>query len=87
MGLDNPQALANRLIDALGAEESLRGPVRDLANQPLTLRVLQLQGGPQRSAIQALSSHLAGIYSPRGAERAARSAGGRFRGGSLPARR
>ena len=65
VGLDNPQALANRLIDALGAEESLRGPVRDLANQPLMLRVLQLQGGPQRSAIQALSGHLAGIYSPR----------------------
>jgi hypothetical protein len=63
--LDNPQALANRLIDALGAEESLRGPVRDLATQPLLLRVLQLQGGPQRSAVTALSQHLAGIYAPR----------------------
>jgi len=64
VSLDNPQAVANRLIDALGAEESLRGPVRDLATQPLLQRVLQLQGGPQRSAIAALSSHLAGIYAP-----------------------
>ncbi|MBW4530694.1 MAG: rhomboid family intramembrane serine protease [Aphanothece saxicola GSE-SYN-MK-01-06B] len=65
VSLDNPQALANRLIDALGAEESLRGPVRDLATQPLLLRVLQLQGGPQRSAVTALSQQLAGIYAPR----------------------
>ncbi|MCP9930138.1 rhomboid family intramembrane serine protease [Cyanobium sp. AMD-g] len=65
VSLDNPQALANRLIDALGAEESLRGPVRDLATQPLLLRVLQRQGGPQRSAVTALSQHLAGIYAPR----------------------
>ncbi len=64
VSLDNPQALANRLIDALGAEESLRGPVRDLASQPLLLRVLQLQGGPQRSAVTALSQQLAGIYTP-----------------------
>lgn len=64
VSLDNPQALANRLIDALGAEEQLRGPVRDLASQPLLQRVLQLQGGPQRSAVAALSSHLAGIYAP-----------------------
>jgi hypothetical protein len=64
ISLDNPQALANRLIDALGAEENLRGPVRDLATQPLLQRVLQLQGGPQRSAIAALSGHLAGIYAP-----------------------
>ncbi len=63
--LDNPQALANRLIDALGAEDGLRGPVRDLASQPLLMRVLRQQGGPQRSAIQALGSHLAGIYAPR----------------------
>ncbi len=65
VSLDNPQALANRLIDALGAEESLRGPVRDLATQPLLLQVLQRQGGPQRSAITALSHHLAGIYAPK----------------------
>ncbi|KEF43119.1 MAG: hypothetical protein ER33_02645 [Cyanobium sp. CACIAM 14] len=63
--LDQPQALANRLIDALGAEEALRGPVRDLAAQPLLLRALRQQGGPQRSAVQALGSHLAGIYAPR----------------------
>lgn len=65
VSLDNPQALANRLIDALGAEESLRGPIRDLATQPLLLRVLQLQGGPQRNAITALSHHLAGTYAPK----------------------
>lgn len=65
VSLDNPQALANRLIDALGAEETLRGPVRDLATQPLLLRALQLQGGPQRSAIAALSQHLAGVYAPQ----------------------
>jgi membrane associated rhomboid family serine protease len=62
---DGGSALANRLIDALGAEDSLRGPVRDLATQPLLLRVLQQQGNPQRSAIQALTTHLAGIYSPQ----------------------
>jgi hypothetical protein len=65
LSLDNPQALANRLIDALGAEQGLRGPVRDLASQPLLIKVLRLQGGPQRSALQALSSHLAGVYAPR----------------------
>ncbi len=62
---DGSSALANRLIDALGADESLRGPVRDLATQPLLLRVLQQEGQPQRSAIAALTAHLAGIYSPR----------------------
>ncbi|MCP9833503.1 MULTISPECIES: rhomboid family intramembrane serine protease [unclassified Cyanobium] len=65
VSLDNPQAMSNRLIDALGAEETLRGPLRDLATQPLLLRVLQLQGGPQRSAITALSQHLAGVYAPQ----------------------
>ena len=39
--LRQSRALTNRLMDGLGAEESLRAPVRDLASQPLLLQVLQ----------------------------------------------
>lgn len=58
-------ALANRLLDALGAEETLRGPLRDFAAQPLTRRVLQTRGGEQQAALQALSQLLGETYSPR----------------------
>lgn len=62
---DSGNALANRLIDALGAEQSLRGPVRDLAGQPLTRRVLRTNGGEQQAAFQALTELLSETYSPR----------------------
>ena len=41
--LRQSRALTNRLMDGLGAEESLRAPLRDLASQPLLLQVLQFQ--------------------------------------------
>jgi len=61
---DQGQSLANRLIDALGAEESLRGPVRDLASQPLMRQLLQRRGGHSAMTIEALSAHLARTYTP-----------------------
>ena len=65
LDLNGSPALANRLIDALGAEPTLRGPLRDLAAQPLTLRVLRLRGAEQQAALQALRQLLAETYSPR----------------------
>ena len=64
LGLDNGQALANRLVDALGAEEGLKGPVRDLASQPLLRQLLQRRAQPSVTAVEALSSHLARTYTP-----------------------
>jgi membrane associated rhomboid family serine protease len=66
LDLSASPALANRLIDALGAQSSsLRGPVRDLAAQPLTLRTLRLKGAEQQAALQALHQLLAETYSPQ----------------------
>jgi membrane associated rhomboid family serine protease len=64
LGLDNGQALANRLVDALGAEEGLKGPVRDLASQPLLRQLLRRRGEPSLTAVEALTSHLARTYTP-----------------------
>ena len=64
LGLDNGQALANRLVDALGAEEGLKGPVRDLASQPLLHQLLRRRGDPSLTAVEALTSHLARTYTP-----------------------
>ena len=64
LGLDNGQALANRLVDALGAEEGLKGPVRDLASQPLLRQLLQRRGEASITAVEALTSHLARTYTP-----------------------
>ena len=63
-GLRQSRALTNRLMDALGAEESLRGPVRDLASQPLLLQVLHSQGASRRSALASLSQQLHQTYAP-----------------------
>jgi len=57
-------AVANVLIDALGAEERLKGPVRDLASQPLFLQALRQSGASQRSSLAALQQHLTTTYSP-----------------------
>lgn len=65
LDLDNGTALANRLIDGLGAEAWLSGPVRDLAAQPLLRQVLRQRGGAQRSALDSLRQQLEGTYAPR----------------------
>jgi membrane associated rhomboid family serine protease len=63
-GLDSGQAIGNRLVDALGADETLKGPVRDLASQRLLLQVLRQSGASQRSALASLSQQLSQTYSP-----------------------
>ena len=62
--LRQSRALTNRLMDALGANESLRGPVRDLASQPLLLQALHSQGATQQSALASLSRQLSDTYAP-----------------------
>ncbi|MFM7674653.1 MAG: rhomboid family intramembrane serine protease [Synechococcus sp.] len=65
LDLDHPTALANRLNDALGAEEWLRGPVRDLASQPLLRQLLLARGSQRRSALHSLALQLESTYAPR----------------------
>jgi hypothetical protein len=57
-------AVANVLIDALGADERLKGPVRDLGSQPLFLQALRQGGAAQRSSLAALHQQLTATYSP-----------------------
>ena len=57
-------AIANRLIDALGADDSLRGPIRDLTSRPQLLQALHSQGASQQAAISSLSQQLAQTYAP-----------------------
>lgn len=52
------------LVDALGAEERLKGPVRDLGSQPLFLQALRQDGAAQRSSLAALQQQLTATYSP-----------------------
>jgi membrane associated rhomboid family serine protease len=63
-GLRQSRALSNRLMDALGANEGLRGPVRDLASQPLLLQLLHSQGAQQQSALASLTAQLRVTYAP-----------------------
>ncbi|MBV2350162.1 rhomboid family intramembrane serine protease [Synechococcus sp. HK05] len=63
-GLRQSRALTNRLMDALGANDGLRGPIRDLASQPLLLQVLHSQGAEQQSALASLSAQLRATYAP-----------------------
>ncbi|CAK6691383.1 rhomboid family intramembrane serine protease [Synechococcus sp. CCY9201] len=66
LDLEHPTALANRLIDGLGAEEWLKGPIRDLASQPLLRQVLrQRDGGTRHSALQSLVHQLESTYAPK----------------------
>ncbi|MFM8260578.1 MAG: rhomboid family intramembrane serine protease [Vulcanococcus sp.] len=58
------QALANRLMDALGSEDNLRGPLRDLASQPLLQQALYGQGASRQAALASLSQQLRQIYAP-----------------------
>ncbi|MEB3277104.1 MAG: rhomboid family intramembrane serine protease [Cyanobacteriota bacterium] len=58
------QALANRLMDALGSEERLRGPLRDLASQPLLQQAIAGQEASRRAALASLSQQMIRIYAP-----------------------
>jgi hypothetical protein len=62
---DSGTALANRLIDGLGADDSLKAPIRDLASRPLLAQVLRQRGAAQRSALQALIRDLSTTYTTR----------------------
>lgn len=57
-------ALANRLIDALGDDEALSGPLRDLASQPLFRKLLLQNGSGQRATLDELNKRLAATYTP-----------------------
>jgi len=63
-GLESGQGLGNRLVDALGADDSLKGPIRDLASQRLLLQALHQEGAAQRSALSSLAEQLASTYAP-----------------------
>jgi len=56
--------VTNVLVDALGADERLKGPVRDLGSQLLFLQALGQSGAAQRSSLSALQQQLAATYSP-----------------------
>ena len=57
-------AIANRLIDALGSDDNLRGPIRDLTSRPQLLQALFSQGASQQAAVSSLSLQLAQTYAP-----------------------
>lgn len=57
-------ALVNRLLDALGDDEALRGPLRDLASQPLFRKLLLENGSGQRATLDELNKRLAATYTP-----------------------
>jgi len=63
-GLDNGVALGNRLVDVLGADQSLAGPLRDLARRPLLRQALAGSGTARRAALSALVVDLRGTYAP-----------------------
>lgn len=59
-------ALIGRLLDGLGDDISLRGPLRDLATRPLFLQLLrEAQPTLRRTAALTLSQELADTYAPR----------------------
>jgi hypothetical protein len=63
-GLANGTALGNRLSDLLGADQSLAGPLRDLARRPLLHQALNSSGLARRTALQALVADLKHTYAP-----------------------
>ena len=63
-GLANGTALGNRLSDLLGADQSLAGPLRDLARRPLLHQALNSSGLTRRTALQALIADLRQTYTP-----------------------
>ena len=59
------RVLEGVLLDALGQDIRLRGPVRDLALQPLLLKLLQERSpGARRSMLDTLTRELADTYAP-----------------------
>jgi len=59
-------ALIGRMLDGLGDDVSLRGPLRDLASRPLFLRLLgEAPPSERQAAALALSQELADTYTPR----------------------
>jgi membrane associated rhomboid family serine protease len=60
-----PRLLEAVLLDALGSDPRLRGPLRDLALQPLLLKLLQ-ESSPavQRSMLETLAGDLQDTYAP-----------------------
>jgi len=62
--LANGTALGNRLSDLLGADQSLAGPLRDLARRPLLHQALNSSGLARRTALQALVADLRPTYTP-----------------------
>ena len=62
--LRQSRGLANRLIDALGAEDAFKGPIRDLCSQPLLLEALHSRGARQQSAVTSLRQQLSATYAP-----------------------
>jgi hypothetical protein len=63
-GLDNGVALGNRLVDVLGADQTLAGPLRDLARRPLLRQALAGSGTARRAALSALVVDLRETYAP-----------------------
>jgi hypothetical protein len=63
-GLANGTALGNRLSDLLGADQSLAGPLRDLARRPLLHQALNSSGLTRRTALQTLIADLRQTYTP-----------------------
>jgi len=63
-GLDNGVALGNRLVDVLGADQTLAGPLRDLARRPLLQQALSGGGTARRAALMALVVDLRETYAP-----------------------
>lgn len=60
------QALLGRMLDDLGADTSLQGPLRDLALRPLFLQSLRQERlALRQSAALSLSRELADTYAPR----------------------
>ena len=57
-------ALANRWGDALGSDDGLKAPLRDLASRPLFRLALNQQGAAQRATLEQLSVELRRTYSP-----------------------
>ena len=57
-------ALANRMLDALGADDTLSGPIRDLCRRPQLMQVLHGQGAQQQAALDSLHRQLAQTYAP-----------------------
>ncbi|MFN5118645.1 MAG: rhomboid family intramembrane serine protease [Cyanobacteriota bacterium] len=64
LSLENGSALANRISDLLGDEQLIRGPLRDLASQPLLRQALAGPPSARRTALLSLKAELERTYAP-----------------------